>query len=34
MQITHEIITKNHKGEINIESEVGQGTTVTFSIPV
>lgn len=34
MQITHEIITKNHNGEINIDSTEGEGTTVTFSIPV
>lgn len=34
MQITHEIITKNHNGEINIDSKLGEGTTVTFVIPL
>ena len=34
MQITHEIITKNHNGEINIDSTPGEGTAVTFAIPL
>ena len=34
MQITHEIITKNHNGEIKIESTLGEGTTVSFEIPM
>ena len=34
MQITHEIITKNHNGTVDIISNEGEGTTVTFSIPV
>lgn len=34
MQITHNIITQSHNGEIAITSAEGHGTTVTFSIPV
>lgn len=33
MQITHDIIVKNHGGEISFESQVGKGTTFTFKIP-
>ncbi len=33
MQITHDIITKEHNGEMLIDSTVGQGTTITFHIP-
>ncbi len=33
MQITHDIITKEHSGEMLIDSTVGQGTTITFHIP-
>ncbi len=34
MQITHDIITKNHKGTMEVASEEGIGTTITFMIPV
>ena len=33
MSIVHTIVTKKHGGEIAIESEVGQGTTITVSLP-
>lgn len=33
MQITHDIIVRAHKGEINIETKEGEGTTFTFIIP-
>ncbi len=33
MQITHDIITKEHNGEMLIDSTLGQGTTITFLIP-
>lgn len=33
MQITHDIIVKNHGGEISSDSELGKGTTFTFKIP-
>lgn len=34
MQITYDIITKNHKGNVEVTSEEGTGTTITFTIPV
>jgi len=34
MQITHDIITKNHHGTIDVVSGEGTGTTITFRIPV
>ena len=34
MQITHDIIVNAHKGEIKVDSKVGEGTTFTFIIPV
>ncbi len=34
MQITHDIIVNAHKGEIKVDSKVGEGTTITFVIPV
>ena len=34
MSITHEIITKNHKGQLLVESEPKVGSTFTFIIPV
>lgn len=33
MQITHDIIVNTHKGEIQISSKEGEGTTITFIIP-
>lgn len=33
MQITHDIITVEHNGELLVDSTVGQGTTITFRIP-
>ena len=33
MQITHDIITQNHKGNMLVETAEGQGTTITFIIP-
>lgn len=33
MQITHDIITNNHKGEMLVETAENQGTTITFIIP-
>lgn len=33
MQITHDIIVNAHKGEIQLNSKEGEGTTVTFIIP-
>lgn len=34
MGIMRDIITKNHEGQINVESEEGKGSTLTFIIPV
>ena len=34
MGIMREIITKNHNGQVNIESEEGKGSAFTFIIPV
>lgn len=34
MLITNDIIVRGHKGTIDIDSKVGQGTTFTFTIPV
>lgn len=34
MQLTYDIITKNHKGELTYDSTTGEGTTFTFAIPV
>lgn len=34
MQITNDIITKNHHGSIEVASDQGEGTTITFTIPV
>lgn len=34
MQITHDIIVNAHKGEIQLDTAVGEGTTFTFLIPV
>lgn len=34
MSITYDIITKNHNGELQVETEPGVGTTFTFIIPV
>ena len=33
MQITHDIIVNAHKGEIHLDTAVGEGTTFTFLIP-
>lgn len=33
IQITHDIITQEHNGEMTIDSTLGQGTTITFRIP-
>ncbi len=33
IQITNDIITKEHNGEMTVDSTVGQGTTITFHIP-
>lgn len=33
MQITHDIIVRNHQGEIDFESKEGEGTSFTFRIP-
>jgi signal transduction histidine kinase len=33
MQITHDIIVNTHKGEIKVDTKVGEGTTITFVIP-
>ena len=34
MQITHDIIVNAHKGEIQLDTAEGEGTTFTFLIPV
>lgn len=34
MQITHDIITNNHHGSIEVSSDEGKGTTITFIIPL
>ena len=34
MQITHDIIVNSHHGEISITSEEGEGTALTFLIPI
>lgn len=34
LSIAYDIITKKHKGEINVDSEVGKGTTFTIKLPV
>ena len=33
LSIVHDIVTKNHHGSINVESEVGHGTSFTVRIP-
>ncbi len=33
IQITNDIITKEHNGEMTVDSTIGQGTTITFRIP-
>jgi len=34
LAIAHDIIINKHKGNINVESEVGKGTTFTISLPL
>ena len=34
MQITHDVIVNSHHGEISITSEEGEGTALTFLIPI
>jgi signal transduction histidine kinase len=34
LAISHEIITKQHNGTIEIDSELGQGTTFTIRLPI
>ncbi|MBR6202094.1 MAG: two-component sensor histidine kinase [Bacteroidaceae bacterium] len=34
MSITYDIITKNHGGQLQLDSEAGVGTTFSFTIPV
>ncbi|MBU4117154.1 MAG: PAS domain S-box protein [Proteobacteria bacterium] len=34
LSIVYDIVVKNHKGDIEVESEVGKGTTFTVKIPV
>lgn len=34
LSIVYDIVVKNHKGDIQVESEVGKGTTFTVKIPV
>ncbi len=34
LSIVYDIITKKHKGNIEVESEVGKGTTFTITLPI
>ena len=34
MLITHNIIVDGHKGKIDIDTKVNEGTTFTFTIPI
>ncbi|MCK5324203.1 MAG: peptidylprolyl isomerase, partial [Desulfobulbaceae bacterium] len=34
LSIVYDIVSKNHKGDITVDSEEGKGTTFTVKLPV